>query len=182
MSFKDSKLAHDLLDGLTGIEIGGAAHNQFHLNTINVDRGGDRSTWVEHQNNLAGSVMPVDVVANGDDLPFSDKSFDFVLSSHVFEHFKNPLKALFEWERVAQRYIFMIIPHAHRTRETTPLATVDAINIAYDSDTLNDEDRHHYGYLPETMREILISYGYVFEIYEPDDKVGNGFTVVIKLD
>ena len=73
MSFKDSKLAHDLLDGLTGIEIGGAAHNQFHLNTINVDRGGDRSTWVEHQNNLAGSVMPVDVVANGDDLPFSDK-------------------------------------------------------------------------------------------------------------
>jgi hypothetical protein len=34
----DSQLAHKLLDGLKGIEIGGGAHNAFHLDTINVDK------------------------------------------------------------------------------------------------------------------------------------------------
>lgn len=42
MKFPESALAHKYLDGLKGIEIGGAAHNSFGLDTINVDRlGGD---------------------------------------------------------------------------------------------------------------------------------------------
>ena len=36
--FQESQLAHQLLDGLTGLEIGGAAHNAFGLDTMNVDR------------------------------------------------------------------------------------------------------------------------------------------------
>jgi hypothetical protein len=34
----ESALAHRWLDGLHGVEIGGAAHNDFGLDTINVDR------------------------------------------------------------------------------------------------------------------------------------------------
>ena len=38
---RDSALAHRWLDGLRGVEIGGAAHNAFGLDTINVDRTRD---------------------------------------------------------------------------------------------------------------------------------------------
>jgi len=37
MKFKESALAHKLLDGLAGLEIGGSAHNSFGLKTRNVD-------------------------------------------------------------------------------------------------------------------------------------------------
>jgi hypothetical protein len=33
MKFMESKLAHQYLDGLKGIEIGGSAHNSFGLDT-----------------------------------------------------------------------------------------------------------------------------------------------------
>lgn len=179
MKFKESKLAHKLLDGMKGIEIGGAAHNPFNLDTINVDVSNDNPIYMVEQRAYGNDALTVDVIANGDNLPFDDKSFDFVISSHVLEHFINPIKALIEWERVARKYIFMIIPHAVRTGEAQPMATLPVLMKAYEDGIPNDNDRHHYGYTPESMREILR--GYDFDIYDPDDKVGNGFTVVIRL-
>src|SRR5690242_12882690 len=41
LKFKESKLAHQLLDGLRGIEIGASAQNPFGLNTLNVDYSDD---------------------------------------------------------------------------------------------------------------------------------------------
>ena len=35
--YPESKLAHKLLDGMKGIEIGASLHNPFCLNTLNVD-------------------------------------------------------------------------------------------------------------------------------------------------
>lgn len=35
--YPESKLAHKLLDGMKGIEIGASLHNPFRLNTLNVD-------------------------------------------------------------------------------------------------------------------------------------------------
>lgn len=54
---------------------------------------------------LFGSVAKVDVVAPGDHLPFSNDSQDFVVSSHVLEHFFDPIKAIEEW----LRYILCIL-------------------------------------------------------------------------
>ena len=35
--YRESALAHDFLDGLKGLEIGGSYHNAFGLDTLNVD-------------------------------------------------------------------------------------------------------------------------------------------------
>lgn len=41
-----------------------------------------------------------DVVASGDNLPFKDGEFDYLVSIHSFEHFKEPVKTMKEWLRV----------------------------------------------------------------------------------
>ncbi len=131
MKFKRSALADKYLSGLKGVEIGGAAHNAFGLDTINVDRLSHESPEFEiyrkEQMGFCGEVMPVDVVAPGDNLPFPDKSFDFVISSHVIEHFFDPVQALKEWARVSRKYIFIICPlrdalPSDRDKPITPLS------------------------------------------------------------
>src|ERR1700733_10292014 len=76
-----SKLANHYLGDLRGVEIGGAAYNSFFLQTINVDYA-LRSATAGEQLLWAGHVMPVDVVARAEELPFPDGAFDFVLASH----------------------------------------------------------------------------------------------------
>jgi len=43
------------------------------------------------------------VVADGENLPFKDKTFDYVISSHVLEHVNNPSIFLEEISRVGKR-------------------------------------------------------------------------------
>ncbi len=129
--FPESKLAHDLLDGLKGISIGDSAHNAFGLDTINVDRIShehpDFAPYASEQIRLCGEVMPVDVVAPGNKLPFGDKSADFIISSHVIEHFYDPIGAIKEWMRVARKYIYIICPQrdALESDRDKPLTELD---------------------------------------------------------
>src|SRR5450755_403731 len=114
MKFKESALAHELLDGLEGIEIGGSAHNAFGLQTRNVDYSGALDTPFKQQEiKLCGECMPVDVVSLGDRLPLGDSTVDFVISSHVIEHFPDPIKTLKEWHRVVKAggSLYVIAPH-----------------------------------------------------------------------
>jgi len=118
VKFRESKLAHKYLDGLVGLEIGGSAHNPFGLNTKNVDYTADLDTvFKQEEIKLCGEALKVDIVAPGDQLPVPDNSQDFVISSHVIEHFFDPIKALKEWLRVVKPggYIFVIGPHKERT-------------------------------------------------------------------
>src|SRR5437868_64580 len=111
MRFPESANAHKWLDGLRGIEIGASAHNPFGLNTINVDNDADpTSVFKKAEIDLCGEAARVDIVAEGDDLPFSTDKMDFVVSSHVIEHFVDPIKALGEWRRVASRFVYVIVP------------------------------------------------------------------------
>lgn len=178
----ESTIAHKYLDGLKGIEIGAGAHNPFGLDTINVDKG-YTPLYKQHQIDMCGKFAKIDLFANGDNIPVANKSYDFVISSHVIEHFRNPIKTLHEWERIASKYIFMVIPHKKRTVDKNrPLTDISEIISAYDSDFPNIEDKHHYTYTPENFIKLMDHLNYKYDIWDPDDKVGNGFMVLITLN
>ncbi len=190
MKFKESAIAHFYMGGLKGLEIGGAAHNPFGLDTINVDRFAEgtpnHNIYAAEQVRLCGEVMPVDAVAPGDCLPFEDKSFDFVVSSHVIEHFFDPLRALLEWKRVARKYILIICPfrdalESDREKPITPLSELIARHEGEIPDPGTDE--HHTRWDPDGFVEMCEYLNLpIVRIQIPDDKVGNGFLVVLKLD
>jgi SAM-dependent methyltransferase len=183
--FSESVLAHKLLDGLSGIEIGASAHNPFGLNTINVDRSAKtESIYTDEEMRICGEIARVDVVAEGDNLPFPDKSFDFVISSHVIEHFYNPLKVLKEWERVARRFIFIICPHKNRTfDEGKPTTTLQELIERAEESNENREDRHWTIWTTESFTSFVQYFGYkIHTVHDTDDKAANGFTVVIELN
>lgn len=186
MIVKQSQLAHKYLDGLKGIEIGGAAHNPFGLDTINIDYTDDMETiFKKSEEEFCGAKMPVDIVANGDNLPLEDESVDFVISSHVIEHFFDPIKAINEWLRIIKKggYIFIICPHKERTfdrdREITRLEEL----IKRHKDDIIKEDLHQHWSVWDT-RAFLELCEYlklnVVDYQDVDDKVGNGFSIIIQ--
>lgn len=186
--FPESALAHRLLDGLTGLEIGGSAHNAFGLDTLNVDALSHEdphflAVYGKEQIRLCGEVMPVDIVAPGDKIPVPDKSFDFVISSHVIEHFYDPIAAIKEWVRIARKYVYIICPQpdaleSDRTKLITGLQELVERHTRKEKPAWTDE--HHTRWTCETFRDMCAAYGwYVSHWQERDDKVGNGFTVVI---
>jgi SAM-dependent methyltransferase len=179
---RESAFVHRWLDGLRGIEIGAAAHNDFGVDALNVDRfGSDDTIYKAHERHECGRAAPVDVVAPGDRLPFPDGSVDFVLASHVIEHFPDPIAALLEWRRVARRVIVLVVPHRDRTfdrdRPLTPLAELVERHAA---GLESDEDRHWSVWTPATFTELCEHVGLpVLDALDPDDKTGIGFMVAL---
>jgi SAM-dependent methyltransferase len=192
--FPESALAHQLLDGLQGIEIGGAAHNAFGLDTINVDRVGHEepgfAPYASEQIRLCGEVMPVDVVAPGNALPFGDKSADFIISSHVIEHFYDPIGAIKEWMRVAREYIYIIAPQrdAMESDKDKPLTELQEHIARHGENIYVSTDEHHSRWTAQSFIQMCWwiftqEWGAGWEVFtaqEKDDKVGNGFCVVLK--
>jgi len=182
---RGTALARRYLGGLKGIEIGGSAHNRYPVDAINVDRAAEKAIpYQDEERRLAGRVLPVDLVAEGDDLPLEDKSVDFVLASHVIEHFPDPIRALLEWERVARRYLFVVVPHRDRMfdwpREVDP---VEHLLARHAQGLRSDEDRHWTVFTCESFVALCGAIGLrVVDTEDPDLKVGNGFAVVIACD
>lgn len=187
--FPESQLAHTILDGLRGIEIGASAHNPFGLKTLNVDYTDDLTTGFKNgELTLCGTYAKVDVVAPGDDLPFKDNTFDFVISSHVIEHFYDPVKTVKEWLRVVKPggYVYIIAPHKMRTfdlpRERTTLTEIIQ-NHFYPNPPLVDHHGHYSVWITEDFLNICYYFNWRVVAYQDvDDKVGNGFTIVIQKD
>jgi SAM-dependent methyltransferase len=131
---------------------------------------------------VCGRKRPVDVVAPGDDLPFEDDSVDFVLASHVVEHFPDPIRALEEWVRVARRYVVVVVPHRDRTfdrdRELTSIAE---FRRRREGGEVAPPPHDHWSvWTLESFLEMCGDFGlHVVDQLDPDDKVGNGFIVVL---
>lgn len=186
--FRESPLAHHYLDGLEGLEIGGSAHNAFGLDTRNVDYTADMGTVFKLQEiTLCGEAMPVDIVAPGDKIPLADKSVDFVISSHVIEHFFDPIGALKEWKRVAKKYIYVICPQPDALTSDRAL-TITGWDELADRHSgkipapAEDTHEHYTRWTCQTFVMMCNNIGLdVVEFQNPDDKVGNGFAVVINL-
>ena len=205
MKFQESALAHQLLDNLTGIEIGGAAHNSFNLpRCANVDYTDDMETvFKQGEFKLCGEKLPVDYVAEGDHLPFPDESFDYVISSHVLEHFFDPIKAVKEWLRVIKHggYVFMIVPRKDALETETRPCTMLKDLLDRHEGRLHPNDvvmegghqvssvtglplceRGHWSvWNLEDFLPVCEHFGWrVVHSAERDDKVHNGWTVVIQ--
>ncbi len=187
MKFKQSALAHQFLDGLEGLEIGGSAHNSFGLKTRNVDYCGDITVFKQEEIKICGEYLPVDIVSPGDKLPLPDSSVDFVINSHVIEHFSDPIKALKEWHRVVRPggYIFVIAPHKERTFDRErPRTTLAELIERHATGIGPDPDAAHCSvWITEDLVEVIQWLGWpVLAVQDVDDKVGNGFAVVIGVE
>lgn len=179
---KDSKFVSRYLKGLKGVEIGAAASNNYFLDALNVDRWGELDTpYKKQERKMVFHVARVDVVAPGDDLPFEDDAHDFVFSSHVIEHFPDPIRALVEWHRVARRYIVLVAPHKARTFDADrPLTTVPELLERHRTGFFSEEDRHWSVWTRESFVELCEAIGLrVVDSLDPDDKIGDGFAVVL---
>jgi SAM-dependent methyltransferase len=179
---RDSTFVSSYLKGLKGVEIGAGACNNYFLDAINVDRwGGTDTPYKEQERRIVFRVAKVDVVAPGDDLPFEDDSHDFVFSSHVIEHFPDPIRALLEWQRVARRYVVAVVPHHDRMFDADrPLSTIPELIERHSTGFSSDEDRHWSVWTCESFVQMCEAIGlHVLDTLDPDDKSGDGFMVVI---
>ncbi len=182
---RESALAHKYLDGLRGVEIGGSIHNPFGLNTLNIDYTASTDTvFKQAEIEIAGKALAVDTVASGDDLPLRDQSVDFVVSSHVLEHFPDPIKALKEWYRVIRPcgYVFMIVPHKERTFDRNrPRTSLAELIRRHEAGGVPDTKEHCSVWITEDVVELVRYLGYpIVEVQAVDDKAGNGFTLVLQ--
>lgn len=184
--FPESAFAHRYLDGLRGLEIGGAAHNSFGLKTLNVDYTRDTNTVFKNaEKAIFGSCLKVDLVAPGDKLPFKDNTWDFVINSHVLQYFYDPIRAVEEWLRVVKQggYVFMIIPHKDRTFEWNKPRTrlTEIIERHEHSNPIVSDHAHYSVWTTEDFLEICDYYKWkVVECHDADDKVGNGFMIILQ--
>jgi SAM-dependent methyltransferase len=179
---RDSKFVSSYLKGLRGIEIGAAAHRRYWLDAVNVDRYNTKDTpFKREERRLVLHTAKVDVVANGDNLPFEDDSADFVFSSHVIEHFPDPIRALYEWVRVARRYVVVVAPHRDRTFDAhRPLTTADELLARHREGFSSEEDVHWSVWTCEGFIELCERIDLrVLDHLDPDDRTGDGFAVVI---
>lgn len=201
--FPQSSLAHQLLDGLEGLEIGPAAHNPFGLRTRNVGLGPeqdpiDHSFFQQSQLENCGRIAPIHIAADAADIPVPDGSTDFVLHSHVWEHLLHPLVALDEWVRVTKSggYIFVIVPkrEAAESDKGRPVTSLSSLVVSYErfrrtpdrTKAPGSSRGHHTVFSLDLLREIgrwfnrSHFYARLDEVAaeETDDKVGNGHTIV----
>ena len=79
----------------------GSGHNPCYRSNVLVDR------YVTNNSHRCGDLKIYQhqkfIEANGEDLPFKDKEFDYVICNQVLEHVDNPYKFVSELARVAKR-------------------------------------------------------------------------------
>lgn len=201
--FPESKLAHEILDGLDGLEIGPASHNPFGLKTRNVGLSADQDSvdyefYKQSQVDMCGSFARIDIAADAADIPVADNSTDFVLHSHVWEHLPNPLVALEEWVRITKPggYIFAMVPKrdAAPSDRDRPLTSLASLLQLYGNQRRGESaqfreqgsGRAHYTvFSPGLLRDIASWFNQSHRrltleevaFQETDDKVGNGHTI-----
>ncbi len=98
-----------ILDVGCGSNLKGDVSVDLELETIRV--------FVNHRN--SSRVRDV-ILADGNHLPFRENHFDKVVSHHVIEHTKTPLKFLKELIRVSKNEVEIKCPHKYSRNAKTP--------------------------------------------------------------
>ena len=200
--FPEHWLAHELLDGLTGLEIGAASYNPFGLATRNVATLEGHEFYAEEQRAMGVEPARVDLWASGDQVPVPDQSEDFILSSHVLEHLPNVIAAFREWNRIVRDggYVFLIVPLKGALRADEPRALtshahfVECYREGFTLDTHPTEGvpggrmGHYHTFTPDSLEDVvdwmrserLCDWELVAR-EDVDSKVGNGFTLAFRV-
>uniref|UniRef100_A0A915ER18 Methyltransferase type 11 domain-containing protein n=1 Tax=Ditylenchus dipsaci TaxID=166011 RepID=A0A915ER18_9BILA len=184
--FKESQLAHHLLDHLKGVEIGASAHNPFGLRTLNIDYTSSNMTvFKQMEQTMVGSQAKIDIIASADHLPLANNSQDFVISSHVIEHMFDPIQTILEWFRVVvpSGYIYIIAPHKERTFDVARNRTTLQELLDRHSGKVPKQDGHgHFNvWITQDFLELCQHFNWTVVTYQDvDDKVTNGFAVVLQ--
>lgn len=196
MKFKEMPLAHKYCKG-KGIEIGAAAHNPFNLDDcINVAPREEECFYKTAQMNLCGEFSEVDYYAYAHKLPFEDSSYDYIITSHVLEHVPDIISTLIEFNRVVRDggIIFTIIPK----RDALPqdknrhLSVTNDFISAYEKETpdcIEGISRHTWIFSLDSFIGLIGLCNFKFKLglevidtEETDSKVGNGHTIVCKVN
>ena len=190
---RNSEIVNKYLLGLKGVEIGGSSFANYGIDAINIDRVDIIKTDINNfyfKDQIMSHVnyiKKVDLISDGYNLPFKDNTLDFVFTSHVLEHFYDPIKTLQEWYRVVKSggYVFMIIPHKERTfdkdRERT---TLNELISRHNQKIKTEEqftDKHHSVWITEDVLELCKYLNMnVVEYHDMDDCRQDGFIIVIQ--
>jgi SAM-dependent methyltransferase len=153
-----------LLNGLVGMEIGGpSAFFRERLPLYKVVKSldcvnfGSKTLWqgnLEEGNNYhyyknkTGYLHICDTV-NLDTIP--SKEYDFCISSNVFEHIANPLKAFSEWLRILKDdgLLLIVVPKKEANFDhNRPTTSFDHLKNDYDK-SVGEDDLNH---LEEILR------------------------------
>jgi len=64
-----------------------------------------------------GWYVNPEIIGNADDLPFKDETIDWIINSHLIEHFIDPVTTINEWLRVLKigGLLVMVVPLAEHT-------------------------------------------------------------------
>lgn len=192
--FRQSAFAHKHLDGLKGIEIGGSAHNDFGLDTVNVDWTDSMDTiFKDEEFRICGERMPVDIVAEADRLTMiPDSSYDFLLNSHVIEHIPDTIGCIEEWHRVVKPggLILFVVPIrdlGHAVDKIAPYVTTAELfedyrtkqTVATKPVPEGHGERGHFHQWNYNLFQLMLANFFSTRLkevdsLEVDDKVGNG--------
>ena len=200
--FPEHWLAHELLDGLTGLEIGAASYNPFGLATRNVAIREGHEFYAEEQQAMGVEPARVDIWASGDQIPAPDQSEDFIVTSHVLEHLPNVIAAFLEWNRIVKHggYVFMVVPlkgalRADESRELTSLAHfIECYRQGFTLDSHPTEGvpggrmGHYHTFTPDSLTDVVdwmraqgLCEWELVAREDVDSKVGNGFTLAFRV-
>lgn len=98
------------------------------IGAFNTPVPGIQPIYVDKFAEFAEEPCLVDYYGEAIDLPFMDRSLDYLVASHVLEHCANPIKALIEWFRVLKPggIAYIVVPDKRftwdRNRPETPLS------------------------------------------------------------
>lgn len=193
MKFPESTFAHKYLDGVEYVvEIGASAHNPFNIKAqryTNIDFSTETSFHSE-QMRLCGEIAPVNIIAQGDELPLEDSTVDCLINSHVVEHFFDPIKAINEWIRILKPngYILFNVPHKDRTpdknRDLTGVPELILRNkgiLSRHDYPIKDDHGHWSVWNTQSFLNLIFNLELkIIDYLDVDDKVGNGFMVLIQ--
>ena len=99
-----------------------------------------------------GSIAQVYFKA--EELPFEDSALDFILSEHVLEHLKNPVRVLTEWKRALkpEAILFLFLPHQGRTFDSDRTRTTLAHLIEHER---HDDSHFDESHLDDWMKHVI---------------------------